>query len=480
MKINTTFSKREDLYEKLSTGIIDIDSIYSKINFILHEDLYPLKKDSYHFIGQLLKKIAPTNRSTRAWASTLFKACYQAELLSAGAANIGFLLGLSLAREIIKTPLDKENIQEVLASFESLLECLKKQIENNSTRSSESDIVDIINRSCENDQMLASVVWEAVNLAGLEGRIFVENGRQENYLVELKEGYTFRLNPFKFMLQNNEWDRRNCKVLIVDGLVEKVSELDHLLTKSLETQVPMVIIAHGFSEEVAATLKANQECGLLDIQPVRIPSDVDNLNVVNDIATTCGCLPVSSMKGDLIVFTKYEELPTIDRIRLHTSECVIENSKTRAAVAAQTRAILEKRQSYFLHEEVQELFDKRLRSLVSNSVVIYLPNSSSTKNDERRVKIDISLRQCKTILNYGTVNLLHEIQTLKDTLRFSQNSKNSIERFFLRVLDQFCEKLERENVTKVPTISALSGIMLAGKAMLLLMTSSGFVEITEP
>lgn len=480
MADNSTFIEQTQVHKELSVGINNIDSIYSKINFVLHEDLYPLDKDSYHFIGQLLKKLAPDDRTTRALASTLFKSCHQAELLSAGGANIAYLFGVTLANELVKTPMADENVQEILAAFDSYIEQSKKQFESNSAIATPADLRRVVDTSCGLDKILASAIWEALELAGLEGKIFVENGRQDNFFIELKEGYNFKLKPFKFMLQNNSWERRNCKVLIVDGLVERVSEIDHLLTKSLETKIPMAIIAHGFSEEVAATLKANQERGLLDIQPVRIPSDIDALNIVNDIAVVCGTLPISSMKGDLIVFTKYEDVPMVDRVRLGEVECTIENSKTRAAVAAQAKSILEKRQAYFLHEEIQELFDKRLRSLISNTVLLHLPNASAAKNDERRVKIDISLRQVKTILNYGTINLQTEMERVKDRLLFTSKANNNIEQFFVRLTNSFLKRLQKEKIEIVPTISAISGMMLAGKAVLLLMTSSGFVKFIEP
>jgi len=480
MKTATTFIPQEQVHRELFSGINNIDSLYSKINLILHEDLYPLEKDSYHFIGKLLKKLAPADRTTRALASTLFKSCYQSELLSAGGANIAYLFGVTLVNEMIKTSMEKTNAQILLQQFDKVVDQFKNQVEKNSSIPSPNNIRDVVDKICGSDKVLAQAIWEALNLAGLEGRIFVENGRQDNFFIELKEGYTFQLKPFKFMLEKNTWERRNCKLLVVDGLVEKVSEIDHLLTKCLETKIPMVIIAHGFSEEVVATLKANQERGLLDVQPVRVPSDIDSLNIVNDIAVVCGSLPVSSMKGDLVVFTKYDELPLVERVRLDSNECTIENGSTRAAVASQAQSILQKRQNYFLHEEVQELFDKRLRSLVSNSVLVHLPNLSSTKNDEQRVKIDIALRQIKTMLHYGTVNLVNELKYFCEEFTTAPINDEEIEHFFKKVFANFSERLKQEKVQKVPAISSIGGIMLAGKAIMLLMTSSGFVKFTGP
>jgi hypothetical protein len=473
MGLKTTFLAQDQLHSQLLETIEDIESIYSKINLILHEDLYPLKKESYHFIGKVLTRLGKDTRVTQAFTSMLFRSAYRGEVTSAGSAHIAFLFGLHFAKQIIRSNLINTNEAKLKGDLEDTIEYFKNHLRASTEFPGPDNLQGVVKACCSDDEVLAHAVWEALQLAGVEGKIFVENGRQSNYVVELKEGYNFNLRPFDFMLKNKTWEMRDCKMLVVDGLVEKISEIDQLLNNCLNTKQPMVIFAHGFSEEVAATLKINQEKGLLDVQPVRIPSDVDSLNVANDIAVVCGTSPVSAMKGDMVVFVKYDELPTVDRVRLSKHQCSIENSKTRLAVSEQIRALLEKRQSYLLHEEVQELFDKRMRSLVSNTVNVHLPNMPANKLDAQRVKIDVALRQAKAMLNHGIVDfnkigkkfLLSQTQTCSD-----------LDRCFRAALT---ETIQQYHETFTPTLSALLGCALSSKDVLMFLTASGVVKIED-
>jgi hypothetical protein len=325
MAYNTTFKNREEFQNQLIRAIDKFESIYSKSEIVLHENLYPLKKDSYHFVGQLLKRLEKANRTETIFASHVFRAIYRAEVFSANSAHIALAFALEFATQLARGNIFLANETESMRDFEDFMDELKNNFQSFSKASKPSDVREAINRSCHGSTLLSEVVWQAVQLGGLEGRLFVENGRQSNYVIELKEGYSFKLKPFKWMLSNNVWERKECKVLVIDGLVEKVSEIDHLLTRSFETKQPMAIIALGFSEEVAATLKANMDRELLDIQPIRVHTDLESLNLTNDIAVVCGTTPVSSVKGDLITFIKYDEIPVVDKFHLTETQCIVEN-----------------------------------------------------------------------------------------------------------------------------------------------------------
>jgi len=470
METNTTFLPQNSLHQQILVEIDHMDALCSKIDLILQEDLYPLRKDSYHFIAKMLTRLTGTKRSSKAFASSVFQSVYRSEITSAGAGYLSFLFAISFAKHLIRADIKNRNDTELQSDLKEAIEYFKSRLTDFTKTSKAEDVQNIIKACAAGDEDLSSAIWETLKLSGMEGKIFVENGRQENYIVEHKEGFNFQLNPFSFMLKENKsWNAFDCKILVVDGLVEKVSELDHILTKNLETHQPMVIFAHGFSEEVVATLKANQERGVLDIQPVRIPSDIDSLNVANDISVVCGTLPVSSMKGDMLVFVKYEDLPTVERIRLKENQCIIENSKTGPAVSSQICSLLEKRQNHYLHEEVQNLFDKRMHSLINNTVVIHLPNAPVNKQDEQRMKIDLALRQAKTTINNGVVNT-GEIVSSTDL----KNVKNQIKICFEKALVETFKNTQQN----ISPLSALLGVDFAAKTVLLFLLSSGLVEIT--
>jgi len=468
----TTWASQDATHTSFLEAIENLDREYERIQKTLTEDLCPLNKDTYHLIVKLLK---PKNRLERAICFHIFNIAYQAELLSQGAGVASFCFCIGFTKYLLRYHRDllrKGNDFDLASQYESLSAGLQVQMKNMYKVANEARLITAINQATNHDEILTNVAFQAIKLGGLEGKVFVENGKQSNYLVELKEGFNFRAKPFKFFLKNNStfWEESNCKVLILDGVIENVSEIDHLLMKTHETKIPLVVIAQGFSEEVVATLKANQERKNFDCIPVRIMPDLESLNVINDIGIVAGSIPVSSMKGDLLSFVKYDDLPLVDKVRCSQTDLVIENSTTKNQVNSQIKFLLEKRQSEQVNDIV-DLLDKRLKSLVANTVTIYIPNISPLAIDDLRVKLDNALRAAKTILNYGIVDSQEAITAFASKLQ----DTSGLSKAFIAGFQNVCNLKDKN---EWPTLSLMAVTSLAGKAMLMLLMSNGMVHFT--
>jgi hypothetical protein len=243
-----------------------------------------------------------------------------------------------------------------------------------------------------------------------------------------------------------------------------VSELDKILNGAMQTKIPTLLVAHGFSEEVVATIKANVDYGKFNIMPVRLTSDLESLNVLNDIAVVCGADVVSTLKGQMVVFTEFDSLPIVERIRLTSQELTIENAKTRRAVSNHLRMLLEKRQNQSEISDISDLIDRRIQGLISAAVTLRLPNMPASKRDNAKVKIDVALRSAKTLLNLGKANL--------QDVKGSPAPHGSLQGAFWKAL----KEVQRE-INTMPTLSAYTGIYFAGKTILSMMTTGGLVEI---
>lgn len=469
MTSNTTiFYKKDDLDQDLVKSIDQLYHEYHHTKSILTEDLYSISNNSYHYIGRLLKSIPPKNQIDRIIKRFIFDGVYQAETLSANAGLIGFLFGINFSKELVKKSFHLKNEHEIKNEFDQCVEDLKKSVQKHYNTPTQNDLRKAIQRICEDDLTLSKTIEEAIHLSGLEGKIFIEDGHQNNYSVELKEGYSFKLKPFDYMLTNNYWERNQCKVLIVDGVIDQISEIDHLLSKCFETKQPMAVIAMGFSEEVVATMKANQEKDLLDVQPIRVESDLESLNLINDIAVVCNTTPVSSFQGNLISLTQYNDIPTVDKFRLNLQQATIENSISRYQVMNHVNFLLEKRYENNGYEDIQNIIDNRIRGLVCNSVVIHLPNVSKSANQTIRTKIDISLRECKTVLNNGKANLKHIIEDLNEDSELKKTFKGSLW-FAYQNMDS----------REYSTLSEVLGPMLVGKNIIKALNSNGMIIKTS-
>lgn len=392
-------------------------------------------------------------------------------MLSQGAGPAAFLFAIGFAKYLLTHKfLDNINSQLVVEDYQLRVGRIKGLLEQNAKVATSQNIIQGIEQACPNNKILQELAWQAVSLAGLEGKIFVENGKQPNYLVEYRDGYTFAAKPFKFFLdpKHGTWEKDNCKIMVLDGLIEKVSEIDHILQKCFETKQALVIVAQGFSEEVVATLKANQERKNFDCIPVRIMPDIESLNMINDIGVVCGAIPISSLKGELLCFVKFEELPTVENIKCNVKEIAIQNSSTRAAVNSHIRALLEKRNENFEIEDVQNLIDNRLKTMVSSAVIIHLENASSMVIDTTRIQLDNALRSAKTILNYGTVDLDH-------FLKAKWKPEGGLD-FAIEAGLQMINANKKNK--ELPTLSLVATLFISGKPLLELLGSNGMVYLT--
>lgn len=461
MLYKTTWANKSIINRAFLDTAENLENIYKKVEKSLSQQLYSLNKDTYHFIINLLQ---PKNRLERAYCSHIFNIAYQTETISQGAGPNSFVFANAFSKLLLAGEDIKGNSTAVVEGYQLEGDKIHKLTQEISQPASPEHIKNSILAAVGHNHMLADVIWEAVNLAGLEGKVYIENGKQDSYLIEQKLGYTFKVNPYRFFLTNNDkWEATNCKVILIDGVLEEISEIEHILIKSCETKIPIMLLAQGFSEEVVATLKANQERDNFNCVAIRIMPDLESINVISDIAKCCNTVPVTSLKGDRLCFLNYEDIPVVDKIRCNRVELVVENKSSGPAVASQLKYLVEKRQNEPV-EDIVNLLDKRLRSLVANSVVIHLPNMPTNNLDDVRVKLDNGLRAVKTVLNHGVVNL---------DLLLSKMERGSTD--VSRAVYEGIRRIGEEK-KELPTLSLLATLHIVGKTMLLLLSSNGMVH----
>lgn len=289
----------------------------------------------------------------------------------------------------------------------NLSEYLKGNLlENNSIYScvtskhgSSADLEDLVFYPAANTEpIVCDVVRTALDLAGFAGRIMVEKTHAQRVSVELCSGYCFNVRPPWSLSVRLD----NPRALIIDGYVQEVSELHHLLEAAASSKEQVALFVRGLSDDVLHTLRVNYDRGSLCVVPLLIQSDLEGINTVNDIATVAGCLPVSSNKGDLVSSVRFEALPRVGAVTVYPSKVIIQERSTARAVAAQVSMLKEKRRESHVVEDVSRLYDARMRSLCPGQVIIRLPAGSNFVR--RSQAIDTALRTVKALVDHGTIS----------------------------------------------------------------------------
>lgn len=268
-------------------------------------------------------------------------------------------------------------------------------------------------------QQATSSAWHALNLAGLLGTVSVEkykdNSGASETIIERLGGHRFRVDMMRTFTSSlslgefGTWDQREVKILIVDGVLNSVAEIDKVMLGASKDKQPTLIIASYFEEEVVATVAANNIAGRTNIFLGLLPRDsLDSVNMANDIAVCALSNPINSHSGHgMLSFLEYDALAVVDRVQVipATNTMVITNPKAHGAVETQIRGLQEKLTELSkagsddkVREASAELINKRISNLISDKVVIKVPAS---KANVLIPKFDTEIRFAKSLLQYG-------------------------------------------------------------------------------
>jgi chaperonin GroEL (HSP60 family) len=270
-----------------------------------------------------------------------------------------------------------------------------------------------------NDEFCQKIIDIVMKLSDIKTAVHVEKSNAVNSTVELFSGSSFCIGAdANFLMGKNLWERKNVRSIMIDGMIESVGEIHHLLEKATETKEPYVIFARDMSPDVLHTLYVNIQRRTIDVLPVCVGLDENTINILNDIAIACGGDIVSSYKGDLITSAVKDELPISDFISVSSKTVIIRNDKTKKDVAAHMR-YLEKKRNYQREAALRVVFDDRLKAMCSNKIVVSVGTAARFRNRSTIENLDKFYRMCQPLLRYGFLKT-DELEIL-----YSQHQKYS-------------------------------------------------------
>ena len=244
--------------------------------------------------------------------NVVLNACFKAEHTAAGAGIMTAVIMMARFKELVR----HRDINGTCPPIDDI-----PQIFKHSRYATVPECFEIIQRYIQ-DTYTCEMLLLACNMAGGAGQLFLDyQGKNASSLL-LQDGYRFPIGTTKEIIKTaigKSIELYDVDVLMIDGIIESVGEIHHILEEYSKTRRPIVIFARGFSEEVIATIVVNKARGALNLVPVQVPYDVDGINMLNDIAVICNSDLVSSLKGELISSISIDEISTINKIVVLTN-----------------------------------------------------------------------------------------------------------------------------------------------------------------
>jgi len=231
--------------------------------------------------------------------------------------------------------------------------------------------------------------------------------------IEKIEGYTLDNIIFnQLFLKSGTWTRSDVNVLIIDGLIESVGEIYHLLEKANKTSESYLVICAGILQEPLNVILQNFARETIDVVVGTIKSSDQSINTIADLGTICMTSPISAMKGETISQATLHDFQKLDKVSITQNRIQIKNSKAKIATTNLLRELIKKSQQDI---DVDYLLQKRIKCLSSSRLSISIGRDDVDKQKNIIEEIDTFLRSCPMILSNGFLHK-NELKNFSDNI----------------------------------------------------------------
>ncbi|MHC4270385.1 MAG: chaperonin GroEL [Planctomycetota bacterium] len=311
-----------------------------------------------------------------------------------------------------------EGFKSVSAGFDSMgikrgiekaVNVAVKELANISIPTSgKKEIVQVGTISANNDSEIGDLIAEAMEKAGKDGVITVEESESIDTILETIEGLQFDrgyLSPyFVTDAATMEVELEEPKILIFDKKISFTNNILPLLKKVAQSGKSLLIIAEDVDGNALATLVVNKISGTLEVAAVKTPGFGDRRKaVLEDIAILTGGKVISEEAGFKLEKAELEELGEAAKVIIDKENTTIVGGKGGSDMIQgrieQIRQEIKKTTSGFDREKLEE----RLGKLSGGVALIKVGATTETEMKEKKARVEDALNATRAAVEEGIV-----------------------------------------------------------------------------
>ncbi|MDO4550049.1 MAG: chaperonin GroEL [Planctomycetia bacterium] len=260
--------------------------------------------------------------------------------------------------------------------------------------------------SANNDREIGKLLADAMEAAGNDGVITIEEGKTAETTFTVVEGMQFDkgyLSPY-FVTRPDTMDcyMENALILLHEKKISNLRELVPLLEKVIPTGRPLLIIAEDIENEALTTLVVNRLRGTLNICAVKAPGFGDRRKaMLKDIAILTGGEVVSDDLGIKLENVGLDMLGSAKQITVTKDDItIVEGAGKKSDIKKridQLREMIENTDSTYDREKYQE----RLAKLSGGIAVVQVGASTEAEMKQKKARIDDALHATRAAAEEG-------------------------------------------------------------------------------
>ncbi len=262
--------------------------------------------------------------------------------------------------------------------------------------------------SANNDEQIGKLIAEAMEKAGENGVITIEEAKSIEDQIEVVEGMQFDrgyISPYFITNPDTmEVELEDPYILIHEKKISNVRELLPLLEKVAQSGKPLVIIAEDVEGEALATLVVNKLKGVLKGVAVKAPAFGDRRKaMMQDIAVLTGGRFISEDLGIKLEHVDLNDLGRAQKVVVDKENTTIVGGmgdpKEIEARVASIRKQIEETTSDYDREKLEE----RLAKLAGGVAVVKIGAATEVEMKERKARAEDALNATRAAVEEGIV-----------------------------------------------------------------------------
>jgi len=306
--------------------------------------------------------------------------------IAAGASSIDVKRGIDLAVEAIC-----ENITEMSQPV-----------------SSEEEIRHVATVSANGDETIGTLIASAVDAAGKDGAITIEESRSLETSMDITEGFQFDggyVSP-QFVTDERRGviDYRDCLILVTDESLDNVDEMLPILEVVARDGRPFVIVAEQIEGQLLAALIINRMRNNMKIAAIKAPRyGEERRNILQDLALVTGATFVSKDSGIKLSKVKLEHLGSAKRVEAAKYHTTIADGNTDYGDLDKRMDILKANLQDTDSLQEAERIQERITRLSSGVAVIRIGGATEIEVTEKKHRVEDALEAVRSAQEEGVV-----------------------------------------------------------------------------
>ena len=274
--------------------------------------------------------------------------------------------------------------------------------------SSEEEIRHVATVSANGDETIGTLIASAVDAAGKDGAITIEESRSLETSMDVTEGFQFDggyVSP-QFVTDERRGviDYRDCLILVTDESLDNVDEMLPILEVVARDGRPFVIVAEQIEGQLLAALIINRMRNNMKIAAIKAPRyGEERRNILQDLALVTGATFVSKDSGLKLSKVKLEHLGSAKRVEATKYHTTIADGDTDYDELEKRIDILKThlRDTESLQEA--ERIQDRITRLSSGVAVIRIGGATEIEVTEKKHRVEDALEAVRSAQEEGVV-----------------------------------------------------------------------------